>query len=114
MSQCANIKRFKGSTKPYQIVIKKNNVPTNINGWTFYLTIKTQPSDSDEDAVINKKVTEHPQASDGIAQFDFDSEEVNLSGNYFYSIDFKDNEGNQDVLFFGKIKFISTLRNERN
>jgi len=114
MAQCKDITRFRNSVKPYQVLVKKRGRPVNITGWTFYLTVKENPNDSDQEAIINKKIDSHPEAKKGIAQFDFEPGDTNIYGVYWYSLDFKDSDGNQDVLFYGKIKFVETLRQERD
>lgn len=78
----------------------------SISGYTFWLTIKNDYSDSDADAAVQKTVTSHTDAANGKTEIDLTSSDTgDLSGNYFYDIQEKDGSGNVNTLVKGKLWF---------
>jgi len=113
-SKCKNLIIFKNSTPVYQLTFKKDGVVTDITGWTVYMTVKKTLSLSDSEAIINKKITEHSDATNGQTQIELEITDTNYTGNYYYSIDYKDNDENEGVLFSGRIQFVDTVRDTKN
>ena len=112
---CKKLIIYKKSTKLYEIVLTRNNLPEDITGWTIYLTVKNKKSDSDANAVITKKVTTHSDPVGGISDIQLTTEDTDRIGNYYYSIDYKDDStpANEDVLFYGKINFKKVVLQSR-
>jgi hypothetical protein len=52
-----NLSLVKKDSKTWKIVIKKNNLPEDISGWSLYFTCKTDFNDADSAAIITKNVT---------------------------------------------------------
>ena len=113
-SKCKNFIISQGSTPVYQLTVKKNGVATSIVGWTIYLTVKKNREDSDANAAINKKITSHSDVSNGLTQIELDKDDTDLTGNYYFSIDFKDNDENIGVLLWGRINFTDSVRDVKN
>ena len=113
-SKCKNLAIFKGSTPIYQLNVKKNGVATDITGWTFYMTVKKNMEDADSAAIIDKKITDHSDATNGETQIELDVEDTEYTGNYYYSIDWKDSDDSSGQVIYGRIQFIDTVRNTKN
>lgn len=77
------IKQFKGTTKILPITITKTvdgvTTPFDITGYTATLTIKKSKDDTDAEALIQKAVTAHSDASGGVTSFTIDpADTVNM------------------------------------
>jgi hypothetical protein len=83
-----NLDLVQKDTKTYRLNFTRNDVAVNITGWTIFLTVKENFSDSDDDAIISKDVT--PTGADavaGIARIVLDSDDTNVTfGKYYYDI----------------------------
>jgi len=97
------------STKVIELQFSKNGSSQDITGWTIYFTVKDKIADDDDDAKIKKDITVHSEPENGITLIELTTSDTNLVGNYYYDIKFKDTDGNNDVLFHGRIKFIKTV-----
>lgn len=65
----------------------------DITGWTFYLTVKKELSDSDADALIQEKVTSHTDPTNGKTEFELSSDQTDVnSDTYYYDIQGIDND----------------------
>jgi len=113
-SKCKDLIIFKKSTPVYQLTFKKDGVVTDITGWTVYMTVKKTAQLADSAAIINKIITSHSDATNGQTQIELDITDTDYIGNYLYSIDFKDSDENEGVLFSGRIQFIDTVRDTKN
>lgn len=108
------IRRYQGSTKPYTLNFKKNGNAIDITGWTIYFTVKKSVSDSDAEALINKKITNHSDPTNGKTLIELTANEASLEGNFWYSVDYKDDEGNEDIIVHGRIEFEKSFRDTRD
>lgn len=82
----------------------KDGNTEDITGWTFWLTIKTDQSDSDSDAVIQKNVTTHTDAVNGETNIELDATDTaDLAGNYFYDMQFKTDAGDIKTFMYGNL-----------
>jgi len=105
----------KNCTKAYELIFTKNGVAKNITDWTIYFVVKKNFSDSDAQAKINKKVTNHSDPTNGKTLIQLTASDTNLTpGQYYYSMDYKDDEGNTDVLFSGKLKIRDVTLDSRD
>jgi len=112
-TKCQNLTIFKNSTKVYQLTFKKDGTVTDITGWTIYMTAKLNVEDSDANAIINKTITSHSDATNGQTQIELEKTDTAYVGTYYYSIDFKDSDDSEGVLFKGRINFVDTVRDDR-
>ena len=115
MSKYINLKRFQSSTLGYKITFTKNGAGIDITNYKIYFTLKEKNEDTDENAKINKIVTIHTDATNGISLIEFSAEDTaDLLGNYYYSVDFKNTEDDTgDVLFSGRMTIEKTTRVEK-
>jgi len=111
-----NLKIYKGVTKAYTVEFYRDlNKSINIEGWTIYFTVKNKMVDSDEDAVINKVITSHDDSKSGKTIITLSSEDTNIErGNYHFSVEYKDDLGNEGVIVYGRLVVEDTVRTERN
>lgn len=114
MSKYQNLEIFQKSTKAYELKFKnKYKAALNITGWTIYFTVKEKMQDKDADAKIKKIITIHLSAIDGKTLIELSSSDTDLLGNYYYSFDFKNNNGKEGVLFLGRITFKDAVLDTR-
>jgi len=114
MAKCIELNLTRKSTKTYQITFTENNVAIDITGWTVYLTIKSSMEDLDANAKLAKAVTSFTNATSGIALIELTSDDTDITaGNYWYSIDYKDDSDNEGIVVTGKIKITEPVLKER-
>jgi len=109
-----DIRRHRRSTQPYKIKVKKDGIAEDITGWTIYFTLKTSMNDNDNQAIIDKKITAHSDATNGESLIEFTASETDLVGTYYFSVDYKDDEDNEGVLLYGRIEFEDIVRKLRD
>lgn len=104
------------TTKAYELKFKNDSgVYQDITGWTVYFTVKASRDDSDANAVINIKQTTHDYPTQGETIITISEADSNITvGNYWYSIDYKDDDGNSGVIATGKLKIEDTVRDTRD
>lgn len=76
-----------GSTKEWEFRISIEGLTQNLTGWKLFFTLKEKFSDSDDNAIIKKDITDHYSEEEGKSRVTLTSTDTNLSGNYYY--DFK-------------------------
>ncbi len=114
MSNTKSLEFFRRSTPSYEAVFTKDDVPIDITGWKIYLTIKESQEDTDANAKLNKSISTHTDATNGKSLITLTSTETDIVvGNYYYSFDFLDDEGNEGVLLSGRLKVKKPLRDAR-
>ena len=65
----------------------------DINGATVFFTLKRRVSDTDEDALVVKEVTEHSSPSEGETTISLSNSETDIpSGVYFYDLQIRNTE----------------------
>jgi len=83
-----------------------NGAAIDITDWKIYFTIKQNESDSDDNAKIKKDITSHYDAVNGKTKINIAGSELNdLSGKYYYDIQFKKADGEIKTLMKGTITF---------
>ena len=103
------------TTKIFQLEFTKNGIAEDITGWTIYFTAKLEMEDSDANAKISKKITSHSDPTNGITIITLDPDDTDLDyGSYYYSIDFKDDDGQEGILQHGRLKIADTVRDTRD
>ena len=110
---CKDLEMYRKQTKAYEVVFKKDGQTTDITGWTVYMVIKTKMEDTDVQALLIKKVTSHTDPTGGRTIIELSSSDTDITmGNHYYSIDYKTDEGDEGVLFHGRMRVIEpTLQN---
>lgn len=81
---------MRGRTKSFGIVVSKDGVGEDINGWTILLTVKRNLDDdiTDAAAAITKTVTSHSDPAHGISEIEIDPTDTRdlEPGKYFADI----------------------------
>ena len=101
------------SSKSYEIIFTEDGVRLDITGWTIYFTVKEYMTDTDANAKIAKTITSHSEPLNGKTLLELTTSDTDLEGNYYYSVDYKDDEANEGVLVTGRVKFEKTVLNSR-
>lgn len=105
MSKCKDLQIFKGTTKIYDIIFKKNGIVTDISDWTVYFTAKEKMKDEDNIAKIKKDISSHLDPVNGKTVIELSADDTDLpTKSYYYDISYKDDEGNVGVLLWGRLK----------
>ena len=112
--QWKDLEIVKKTTKIYELVFKKDGIAQDITGWTVYFTLKKNMKDTDDNAKIKKTITTHSNAEGGKTLIELTTSDTNQDeGIYYYSIDYKDDDSNEDVLFTGRMKIIEPVLKTR-
>jgi len=110
-----DLKATKNTTKSYELRFTKDGVRLDITDWIVYFTVKEAIIDTDVNAKISKKITSHISPITGITTIDLSSGDLDLTaGNYYYSMDYKDDTNNQGILFRGRFLIEEPVRQERD
>lgn len=115
MAKFKDLEIVKGTTKIYELQFREDGQCVDITDWSVYFTVKENMKDSDANAKINKTVTTHSEPTQGKTLIELTTDDTDIdAGNYYYSIDYKDDEDNQQVLFTGRIRIAEPVRNIRS
>lgn len=105
----------KRTSKAYELKFSENGQYIDITGWTIYFTVKSSMKDNDADAQIAKEVTSHLDATGGKSLIDLTPTDTNIeAGVYYYSIDYKDDDGNEKILYQGRLRITETVLRSRS
>ena len=111
---CKELELVRNTTKAYEVNFTKNGTPEDITGWTVYFTVKSKMSDSDLNAKIKKAITTHDNPTTGVALIELTASDTDIvAGNYYYSIDYKDADGNIGVLYNGRLLVREPVLNDK-
>jgi len=113
-SKWKDVRRYSRSSQGYKVKIKKDGIPLDITDWTIYFILKNNMNDNDSEALINKKITNHSNPTNGESLITFTVDEMDRVGSYYYSVDYKDNNNNEDVLVHGRMEFEAIVRKIRD
>ena len=108
-TKCVNLEVFRKTTKIYELNFTQDGNSKDITGWTIYFTVKEKKLDTDNNAKIKYDITTPQDATNGKTLIELTQSDTDRTGNYYYSIDYKDNEGNVGVLFYGRILFLEKV-----
>ena len=99
----------KNTTRTYELAFTED-----ITDWTVYFIAKENFKDADTGAPIFKEVTSHTSPTNGETEIVLTASDTNITaGVYYYAISAKDDEGNEEVLFTGKLKILETVQKAR-
>ncbi|RLC49287.1 MAG: hypothetical protein DRH57_00260 [Candidatus Cloacimonadota bacterium] len=104
---------YRGDTQIYELTITdENGNPVDITGATVWFTLKTDKSLPDNEAVIQKVVTDHVDPANGKTKVVLTADETaNLVPNTYYFYDFQIKFQNGDVftLIADKVKILEDV-----
>jgi len=104
---------YKGKGKTFHVSHKDSaGAVIDITGWTLYFTAKKKLDDPDSEAVLQKTVTNHVDAINGLSDIVFlNADTVNLKiGEYFYDIQSDDATGENKGVIKNKLKVEQPVR----
>lgn len=77
----------------------------DITSYTVFFTVKTNKTDSDDNALIKKTITSHTDATNGITTLTLTDSDTDLAiGTHYYDIQIKDGSGNIITLTDGEFE----------
>lgn len=78
----------------------------DISGWTVWFTVKEDINDPDEEAVIQKEITTHTNAQEGVTLLSLSNEDTDIEPDeYHYDIQFTKDDGDRQTVMLGMIEF---------
>ena len=115
MAQWKNLEMVKNTTRVFELNFTKDGVFKDITGWTVYFYLKKKMTDSDANAKISKTITTHSDPTNGTTLITIDVADTSslTSGNFFFTMDWKDTDDNEGVLFSGRFKLKESVIKER-
>lgn len=85
--------------------------PVDITGWTIYVTVKDELSDTDADAVLSDDITTHDSPTNGQTSFSFSSADTeSLSDVYFFEVKYDDGSGEIETISRRRLSFKQSVR----
>lgn len=101
-----DINVFRGDDTTLNLTFTEDDIPVNITGWTVFFTIKVNQDDTDDEAVISKKITSHTIPDQGKTSVPMtDTETYTLAGQYYYDIQVKKTDNTIFTCLEGTITF---------
>jgi hypothetical protein len=89
------------------------NDTVDITDWVLDFIVKNNPTDTDEDAVLNKHITDLEDPINGKVEIELTpSESAGLAGNYIYQLKCTRSSGKIKLLCEGILTFKSSLFGE--
>jgi hypothetical protein len=104
---------IEGDDKSYSLTIRDaQGNPLDITGWTVFVTVKEDTSDSDADALISKDITSHDEPKNGKTSFSFTSSETDgITGTKEFDVQTKDTANDISTVLRGEVTFKSDVTN---
>ena len=105
---------FKGDLWKYTLTVKENGAVVDITDYKFYLTVKADKTDSDEDAIIKAEfIPSDPTLGLVILQMTSAQTETldvaTSTTKYVYDIRMKNASGENVVLLSGELKVLQPI-----
>jgi hypothetical protein len=96
-----------GDDEPFDLTIRgADGSPLDITGWTVFVTVKDDITDTDANAVISKDITTHDEPENGKTSFKFTSAETaDLDGEKEYDVQVKDDNDDISTILRGTVTF---------
>lgn len=101
-----SLKIFRGDDITINVRVKDSaGDAVDITGYTFWFTAKSQESDIDANAEIQKEVTSHTTPASGLTAITLSNSDTDLDTDkeYFYDIQMKDTGGSVTTLVKGRM-----------
>ena len=88
---------------PYRVWNSTTRKYVNITDWTIWFTVKTNKTDTDDNALILKKITSHTDAVNGLTTVSLSNSDTDLdAGTYYYDLARLDANGKKRTYLDGK------------
>ena len=104
---------YRGDTQRYKLTLteKETGDPIDLTGGTMWFTLKSKASDTDADAVVQKQVTTHLDAVNGITEVVLDATDTTNAdaGRYYYDFQFVDSAGTVKTILAGKVRLLQDI-----
>ena len=98
--QDINVVRNDGHT--FDLTFKDGDaVAIDITGWTVWMTAKESRSNPDSEAIFQKTVTSHSDATNGITQVVLTPTDLSCAGSFYYDIQTKNVAGDIQTVIGG-------------
>lgn len=115
MIKIADLEVYKGDSKDYVITVKEDGSAVDITGYTFYMTVKENATDTDANAKIDKTVTTHSDPTNGETTISLSTSDTNqtvssATQKYVYDIRMKDTSDKVTTLLNGIFKILQPVR----
>lgn len=104
---------IEGDDKSFNLTIRDaQGNPLDITGWTVFVTVKEDTSETDANALISKDITSHDDPSAGKTSFTFTSSETDgITGTKEYDVQTKDTANDISTVLRGEVTFSSDVTN---
>lgn len=82
----------RGNDRNLNVTVTKDGSAVNITGWSIRFTVKKNATDTDAQAIINKLITSHTDATNGVTQIPINASDTETRdvGNYYFDVMVKD------------------------
>jgi len=99
---------YRGDSKSYDLTFTNGDGEAiDITGWTIFFTAKEKRTDSDDDAVMSKDVTNHSDPTGGVSAISFTASETNIDPKaYYYDIQVKKADGTIRTVLVNKLQIL--------
>ena len=96
MTVATTIEVFRKNDLVFNLTFKDSNGDViDITGYTVFMTVKADPLDSDDVAILSETVTSHSDPTNGATTIDLSKTDLNVSAeDYYYDVQTKDGSGN--------------------
>lgn len=101
----------RGDDWTIKVTITQNNAAVDITGYTFYFTLKSNIDDADPGDLQTTASSTGADALAGIVYINVDAADTDslTPANYNYDIQQKDDSGQIQTLFIGKVKVVKDV-----
>ena len=106
-----NLEVYRGDDKTYNVVFKDGEGEViNITGWEVFFTVKNKATDTDAQAIIQKKVTSHTDPTNGETEISLTHDDTDITVKYYdYDIQIKDADSKIKTIVVGQFKILQDV-----
>lgn len=105
-----NFEAVRGDDFSFNFAFEDDSGPVDITDWILTLTIKSKASLTDAEAELQKVVSTHDDAVNGITTIPITHDDtLHLQGVYKYDIELQKNDGIVKTMMLGTIKFFEDM-----
>jgi len=105
MRNYINLELYQRTSEVYELYFTTDGVPENLEGWTIYFTVKNSLEDPETSSIITKDIVITEDPGDGKVDITLTPDDTDIIPKvYWYDITVKDEQGNVNVVAFGRVK----------